>query len=64
MHGGIFLCIDCLLSLTCGLKVFALFFITFDGLGSSVGHVFDSLGCIVGGVIVISASSMPMVLGG
>ena len=45
-------------------QLFILFFMTFDGLGSGVGHVFDSLGCGVGGVIVIAASSMSMVLPG
>ena len=48
MYGGVLFCADCLLSLTCGSKVFVL---CFDGLGSHLGHVFEYLGCGVGGLI-------------
>ena len=34
-----------------------LVFVTFDGLGSAVGHVFEHLGCDLGGVLTVS--SMP-----
>ena len=35
-----------------------MFFMAFDGLGSSVGHVFDSLGSSVGGVTPASSMSI------
>ena len=59
---GIFLCIGYWLLLVAGFKLFALFFMAFDGIENRVWHVFDHLGSGVGEVAI--ASSMFIVLWG